>query len=195
MDMLHYKDDMEVLFVDNGSEDGTEEFIKPYLPMYNNNPMDVNGSWNMWVKWARGEYVWIINNDIRLTEHIDKKLIDQLEKVRPHWVYIMCPYSTVWPNEFELPFRIPEWNIMWWCFMMKAEDTAKCFPIPSELRLWYWDNWIYEKLDRKVGLGGWKIHHYESKSINAPETQEEINKIIRRDRLQWDILSEQFAWK
>lgn len=42
-------------------------------------PEGVNEKWNRGVEQAKGEYVWIINNDILLTELLDSTLLAILE--------------------------------------------------------------------------------------------------------------------
>ena len=71
--------------------------------------------------------------------------------------------------------------------MMKREDWK---PIDDRLDLWYGDNWIYETQGHSVGYAG-ICHHFESKTINAPETKELVRKRINRDKLAWQVVKDE----
>lgn len=150
-------------------------------------PEGTNFKWNLWVKQAIGEYIWIINDDIVLTEWLDSELIKGLETHK-----IACPYTTSGNNKWQSPMFDREDMIAGWCFMIKRKDWV---PIPKQLDIYFWDNWVYEKMNHSV-FWGWKVHHYESKSINDPKHKEQILKRIENDKKNWKkICKTEWFWK
>lgn len=144
----------------------------------------VNEKWCKWVEQAKWEYIWILNNDLVLTEWLDLKLIKLLFTNK-----VACPMSTRWRDKFCLPLitTTSEHNIAGWCFMMKKKDWI---PIDSRLDIWYWDNWIYETQWRSVWFD-WLCHHFESSTINSPEIKEQIKSRIDNDKLMWNVVCDE----
>ena len=65
--------DMEVLLVDNGSTDGTPEYVKEIFPWVRlvilSKNCGVTGGLNACVRFAQGEYVALLNNDVEVDEN------------------------------------------------------------------------------------------------------------------------------
>jgi len=60
----------EMIFVDNGSSDGTAEFLrtqKDFKSIFNAENRGVAAGWNQGLKQAEGEYLLILNNDVLVT--------------------------------------------------------------------------------------------------------------------------------
>lgn len=80
----------ELILVDNGSTDGTVQFLKSlkldnqnlksYKLITNNENRGVAKGWNQGLKEAQGEYLCILNNDILLTPQWLSKLIMHLDE-------------------------------------------------------------------------------------------------------------------
>lgn len=192
------KSEYEIIIVNDHSTDDTEEWLNSYASncnwvkkqiFHNVDSNGVNASWNLWVSQAKWEYIWIINNDLILTEWVDLELISLLETYK-----IACPISTRGKEKFSLPVIKTLWpNIAGWCFMMKKENWI---PIDSRLDIWFGDNWAYETNDRSVWFK-WLIHHFESKTLKNPETIANIQKRINRDKLAWEVIKDEHPewWK
>ncbi len=77
------KDRYEVVIVDNGSTDGSIEFLKERYPkmliVQNNKNMGYVGI-NSGLKHCRGEYIYFLNNDLTLDKNCLKYLIQEIEK-------------------------------------------------------------------------------------------------------------------
>lgn len=140
----------------------------------------VNPAWNKLVKQAKGDIVLIINDDIEIWAWV----FETLAKLKKWQVY--CPYFTR-ADDRQTIHKHNGINIVWFCFWMFKEDWQD---IPSELRLYYWDNFIFNYInkDKYNVLWGWLIHHHESKSINSPENRTNIREIIRQDKINWKLL-------
>lgn len=191
--------DYEVIIIDNASEDETKDFFTDidnlrnisniknleYYRMDEN--IYVNPAWNLWVEKAKWEYVMIANNDIILTEWFDLPLIDNLKDN----ILVTSPIYTEWPSERN--HRRHKWNkfnplnICWHLFCLKKENWVE---IPSQLKIRYWDNWIYENMVAKkwieISCPDSKIHHYWS--LTVKEVNPIIRHILERDKREREIL-------
>ncbi len=75
--------DVEVIVVDNGSEDGTVEYIKKKYPTIRLFEMDSNKgvavARNVALKAAQGDYLFIIDNDLRLNEEAVEGMLSYMD--------------------------------------------------------------------------------------------------------------------
>jgi len=157
-------------------------------------PTGVTDSWNIGLNEAQGEYVAVINNDIIVGEDWDKKLIDELEKDKE--VMLVSPYHTrnvfgaLKPtthlnlnNEMVggfVPSDYPNGKdrhsnnmcgFLGCCFMLRKEDWKNIGPIDNEIKIWYNDNWLINKvtktLKKKIKeVKDSYVHHFYSKTCN-----------------------------
>lgn len=135
----------------------------------------VNEAWNEWVEKAQWDYVLIINDDIVIEEWTIETMMAMLKHHK-----VACPYFSTKEDE-ETIYTNNGDNIVGFCFMIKREDLDKCFPIPEDLKIWYGDNWIYNRLDKDIWWWG-KIHHRESKTLLSDEHRARVDKLIERDK-------------
>lgn len=137
----------------------------------------VNEAWNEWVEMSSWEYIMVINDDIIIHKWTIEKMIATLE-----YHTVSCPYYTLWADNQHYKTQSTK-NICWFCYMFKKDDANRLFPIPSDLKLWYGDNRIYNRA-MEMNWVGWlgKIHHRESKTILSPDKREYFNGICDWDR-------------
>ncbi len=172
----------EIIIIDDCSTDWTHEWLinwkvqKWYKKKYHRNEVNMwTNYWrNKWVELAEAEYLRIINNDILLTHWLDKELHDVLLK----WHSVACPLSTIGLHKRKLPLFKKKDNICWWCFMMRKDKRR---PIPPQLVLWYWDDYIY-RYNPNVGYAG-RIHHFESISIRHASTERQKQDEVERNKI------------
>lgn len=155
-----------------------EEIIKEYFKEYSIEIIPwklVNEAWNEWVeKSSDSDIVMIINDDIVIEEDV-WRVISKLEE----WE-VWCPYFSR-KNDFNHVYDYNWDNIAWFCFALHTNDWK---PIPDDLKIWYWDNYIYEYMWHKI-YWGWNIHHWESKTLLSKEHRERINELIEQDKINW----------
>lgn len=135
----------------------------------------VNEAWNEWVERAKWEYVMIINDDIIIYPWTFEKFKIFADK----W-QIWCPYFTR-ANDFDKVYTSNNDNIVGFCFWFKKEFSK--FPIPENLKIWYWDNYLYHKHNKNIGWWG-KIHHWESRTVLWEEHRTRINELIEQDKIE-----------
>lgn len=78
------KKEYEMIVVDNGSKDGSVEFLKEYFPwvriIKSNKNLGFGGGNNLGIKQALGEYLLLVNNDTLLEKDSVKNLVDCFER-------------------------------------------------------------------------------------------------------------------
>jgi hypothetical protein len=106
--------------------------------------------------------VLIINNDLVFAPNCIQELSKALDDPD---IDIACPWTTEWPRKFELPIVMRKQNICGRCFMVRK--WLSCFPIPSQLDLWYGDDWIRQMTDKSriKEVETALVHHYVSSTI------------------------------
>lgn len=75
----------EIIFVDNGSTDGSAEFVKKYYPktvlIENGVNFAIAKGNNIGVKKAKGDYILLLNNDTKFDKNYLKELIEGFEEL------------------------------------------------------------------------------------------------------------------
>lgn len=184
----------EIIIIDDCSTDWTHEWLverKVKKSWYakklytNEKNMGTNYWRNKWVDLAEWTYIWIINNDILLTNGLDKELWQLCDKYR-----VACPLSTIGIHKRKLPLFKKKDNICWWCFMMRKEYWR---PIPPQLVLRYGDDYIY-RYNPNVWYAG-RIHHFESITIKSSNCSEQQAKDWKeREKINNLPLIKTFKW-
>lgn len=134
----------------------------------------VNEAWNYWVEQAKWDIILIINDDIIIQENV----FSELSKIKPWQVY--CPYFSRKDN-FNKIYSDNGNNIVWFCYWMYKSDWK---PIPDDLKIWYWDNYIYEYMNKNIHFG-WYIHHFESRTLLDADKKKWVSELIEQDKLNW----------
>jgi hypothetical protein len=139
----------------------------------------VNEARNEWVAKAKWDYVLVINDDIVIEKWTIEKLIHLSDIHR-----VACPYFTRADNN-QKTYSSTGKKVIWFCFMIRKDKLPWLFPIPEDLKLWYWDDWLFWKAECDMWLW-WKIHHRESKTLLSKEHKEKCDKIIEWDKYAWE---------
>ena len=147
----------------------------------------INWLWNKIPELATNEKIFIINDDIEVSPEFD----EVIERIGEN--EILNPYFKT-PNEEGT--RRKDDNISWHAWATTKSVLKKVFPIDNRIKLWYWDDRIYQKcLDQWIEIK-WtneiNVFHYESQTLNNPLVKEKANQQIKKDMEQRkEILKEQ----
>lgn len=146
-----------------------------------------NGSWNIGVRAATGDYICVINSDIEF----DQKDWDQMliEKQKEGYE-LVSPFerNRVYPEPYQqvpLPSPVHHLNLRGCCFMMSKELAKRIFPLRNDrCKHWCGDNIISNAaktwtFDKRVC-----VHHYLSKS-SAKVNPVEFTKMTQEDILNY----------
>lgn len=192
------KEDFEIIIVDDWSEDGTRDwldkqdhdfnnpFCKGFTYLNNWGNKWVTYSWNRWVRESRGDYIFVINNDIKILSEDTISILRNLSDYHT----IACP---CYKRKHLEDVNNNNWlNIAWFAFMFRVDKSL--FPIDERLKIWYNDNRLWNKAKGNIWWW-WMIRHYESKTINKCASKwkikliyDKIQKIIKKDSQTWETI-------
>lgn len=131
--------------------------------------------------------IFIVNDDIEIfSDRYDEK-IEQLlignEFVNPVFV--------AWRRcfDFNKIRKINPDNISWHARATRKDVRKKIWPIDNRLKLWFSDDWIFQKIKEQNIKSVWtdeiKIKHYWSMTLNDPEWKQRVDRIIKQDQYSW----------
>ncbi len=184
----------ELIVIDDASDKETADFIMSLdvdksfeqckrLTIVKNFKQEwVNHNWNTGVELAKGDFIAILNSDIVVSENWDRYLASGLLR---HTVTCPWEHTKNHPELYTLDPKIEKHfphMIKGACFMFKAEDKDKLFPIPEELKHWCGDNWIADQAEKLNGVKFIElatIYHYmtqSGKSVDRKRYVERVNK-------------------
>ena len=186
---------LELVLVDDGSTDGTREWMKSgelralvrdaqLVTHFNDGNHGVNYAWNRGLELASRNYVAVCNNDIVFTPSWDEPLLAALASDES--LGIVSPYYTfgaVTPADWPLGSqRQKNWQkscpILGCCFAFRRSLIAKVGPIPEAMRHFYGDHWMAWAA-RRAGLRcdyarESYIHHYSGQSVANTEWEQQV---------------------
>ncbi len=180
----------ELVIVDDVSPDNTREYLNTLngdniKKLYHEVNEGISKTWNDLIDLATGDIVCICNSDILFAPHWDTPLIGSLERFE-----VTSPYHT----QGELPEDFPVGKdrtgnmlpVLGCCFMFKKDLIDKIGHFPTELRLWYGDNWLGKKAHCGQIYNSY-VHHFISKSANKGLVPE-FDIQIARDKAAYESL-------
>lgn len=170
------------IFVDNGSSDGTGDYLAhvPKLARLIRNPVNVgvNPAWNTLFSAAleyNPEVIVLANNDILCGPGWLDPIVRELAKDDKRYFLPNGQFTN--PSTFDVDVRntLPTLQgtvlgYAGWCLSFHPSAVPLFHPIPEEMKLWYGDNWIHDRLQKDHGykcevLLDSCCLHFESKSI------------------------------
>jgi N-acetylglucosaminyl-diphospho-decaprenol L-rhamnosyltransferase len=91
----------EVVVVDNGSTDGTDEYLRSIGAQVITNPRNLGcaPAWNQGVRASKGQVLGILNNDLVMTPNWSSKLLSFMERSRHS---IVSPSAREGPLDYDL---------------------------------------------------------------------------------------------
>ncbi len=184
--LYYYPGNAEIIFINNGSTDWTYEYLHHIQEAYEDiiiidNPINVwvTIAWNQWIDIATGEFLLVLNNDIFLPYHIDKKMVEMYS-----WK-IICPYTKNW-FDWDPFYQLS--NINWTCWMIKKSDYV--IRMDERLKIWFSDDFLYHTYGCDWIMTDY-VNHIGSVTLNSTPW---IQEMINNDREQWKIILKDKWW-
>ncbi|MBI3593563.1 MAG: glycosyltransferase family 2 protein [Nitrospirae bacterium] len=111
----------EIILIDNGSSDGTTEYLKGVKGhvIFNSENRGVYVAWNQGISAARSEYICIMNNDILVT---------------PRWASALIRYSQIEPRRIVGP-AMREGSLDYPLIPFAEKLTSACYQASRKLEL------------------------------------------------------------
>ncbi|MBI4743224.1 MAG: glycosyltransferase [Actinobacteria bacterium] len=199
----HTPDDLyEFVFIDNGSTDGTKEYLatlEKTTVITNQINRGVAPAWNQGIRASAGDYIAILNNDIIVPPKWLENLISVLEK-NPEIYYASPLYERLEmapdyeKRAAELAEKEPEIgpdHFIGFCFVMKRQTIREIGLFDEQFEMgWYEDTDYQARLKKAghppVGISNVLIHHFESKTLwTIPDMYAHTVRNAERYRRKW----------
>jgi glycosyltransferase involved in cell wall biosynthesis len=197
-----YQQNYEMVIIDDVSDEKTKRTIMDFArkdnrikPVFLKEKHYTNRVWNLAGKYSKNEVIVISNNDVEVTKNWDIHLMNAATDN-----VVASPYQT--DNQLRIPYgkhqRTGNLDIRGTLFALNRETYNKIFPIPSDLLMWFGDNYIAKKA-KEIGECVWVekagVHHAGSRSsIELNKQQDILNWIIRGDAYAYALLTGEDVW-
>lgn len=193
---------VDVLLIDNGAEQSVKDIIKEFLiepnvtAIHNEQNLYVNAAWSQIIQYflehEEYDYLLIMNSDLGLNKNWVNVLDEYFSRV-PYAIPVpvvsdnpdnLTAEVNIVPVETELTEGIAGVLIV-----LHRKHAQKVYPIPDGIKIWYGDNWIFDKL-RNTGyktfqLDNFLTYNYHNGSQNVSKV-EGAAEIIEQDKLEWE---------
>jgi hypothetical protein len=104
--------EIEVICVDNGSQDGSPEFIQQNYPhikiIVNEKNLGFCRGNNLGILAAKGEYVFLLNNDTKLEASCVENMVREIEQKPPHCIGVIPKVLF-----YDEPLLINSYGVIW----------------------------------------------------------------------------------
>jgi len=191
-------DDYEIIILSDWSKDKTDSWLKKnwkklWIRWYTKANEWVTEAWNDLVMLAKWDYICVINNDIEFERRCLDRLIQPLKDSEE--VFMTWPMTILWKNFIEWNAFHKKDLICGWCWMFRKKDLNKIFPIDSEIKIRYNDDWIYRKITEWLKkhyrpVREALVKHYGSQTIMNMN----INKQVKQDQKEFKKIALKNWW-
>ena len=146
----------------------------------------VSKAWNVGAELATHPYLCILNDDIVLPDNVfEFALSEMTEQTGIIGIHSQCLTNTT--NVLSIT-PVAARPMGFGCCMFINRDKYK--PIPDSIQIWYNDDYLLSRvLGQHYSMQELKVSGSISKSVNNPEMQDEIKKIIEQDRKAYTLLT------
>jgi hypothetical protein len=183
---LNHIKNSDVLVIDNNAEKEVKKVIREHNKIVNTTNMYVNYAWNQGMEYflqnEEYDFIAIINSDLRLVDNWESFCLHFFDDC------FMFPYITKskqMPEKIDLnnKHRKIKGGFPGIFIFMSREMVKMVYPIPNQLKLWYGDNWIFNKCgyEQRVYYN-LKAEHGESRSAS---TLPNLVELVEKDRQEW----------
>lgn len=197
----------EIILIDNGSTEKIGKLVKKYSKygklkikfIRHEKNTGVNAAWNEGIKLAKTPLISILNNDIILNKYFFKKIIEASQVSEKYGIFCVTNAKKIGQVKESRDVKVKIANMgkrEGWAFTIRKEITDRLPPIPSDLRIYCGDDFLYYGTRTVLGfqavritnnyifhLGGRTIRSY--KQLRGVRKQEKIiwNKNYRGELL------------
>jgi GT2 family glycosyltransferase len=207
IDSVVHQNNVDVLLIDNGAERSVKDLINSYMNFPNpltciSNRVNlyVNPAWQQGIDYflscSEYDYLIIMNSDLIMRSDWSENLMARWEAY-PNTIYIP---QIIQDKEFKHGVNSHDIEVSEGTpgvFITLNRNQAEIInPLPTELKVWFGDNWIYEILR---GLGYKTIipnnvvsYHYWSQNVQKVAG---ISEIIEEDKRQWELIKHRVSDK
>lgn len=193
--------DTFVLLIDNGAEQAVKDVLGEYEDRDNvhviHNPVNVyvNPAWNQILEFFLGgiaDYLLIMNSDLILHKKW-KKVLDLTYQEFPDMIPVpvissdkgilntpIATYSS-YTHIMEGPAGV--------LIILNKKHAQLVYPIPASIRVWFGDNWIFDRLRnhhyKTLILDNLLTYHSGSQNVSKVPG---IAEIIEEDKRAWEFI-------
>ena len=202
-----YPHNIEYIIIDNGSTDGTAEYLKSLnLKHVITNPVNlgVSKAWNQGLERAisiNADQVAILNNDIVVGPKWLDPIMREFSKNENCYYLANGAYNNPHTLDADVLRDLPQLagkrtpGRAGWALFFSMEAVKKFYPIPEEFFLWFGDDYIHNTLTSAgysndpiysgITLLDCCILHYGSRSVAMFSKSPEV---IEQDKARWKEL-------
>lgn len=194
------RENVDVLLIDNGAEKSVKDALMHYFDekdhvhlIHNEKNIYVNPAWNQaindFLSCPEYDYLVIMNSDLIMQSDWNEVVTNRWN-LEPDEILIPTlsdnlPYKV---NTGKGPSQIVHEGTPGVFITLNRKQAEMIYPIPSELKVWFGDNWIYDIL-RLVGYKtvipvNLMANHFHNGSQNVQRV-EGISEIIEGDKVNW----------
>ena len=182
--------DFEIIFVDNASTDDSVKFVEENFPevILVKSKVNLWFAWwnNLWLKYARGEYVYLLNTDTESSEDSLSELVSFLEKNQE--VAIAQPKLILLKDKERYDAVVSYWTYftMLFYYGVYGRTSDECLDFPMDTytvkgaaclirkkvieKIWLFDNdyWCYfEETDfcHRCWIAGYKVMYSNTSPV------------------------------
>jgi GT2 family glycosyltransferase len=194
---------LEVILVDNNSTENIASLVPKYkdlniVYLRQRKNWGVNNAWNIGIQVAKGDLISILNNDIIISKFFFK----YIQKVMDDNPNVGICYPATIGKKYHILQADKEPEIVLelsgyregWAFTIRTNIARDCYPIPSELRMFYGDDYLFEYTrKRKFGVVRMltnTIYHYKSVTVSVSLGDSSWG-ILQQERKVWNKIRDQ----
>lgn len=176
----------DLLVIDNNAEPLIKARIEPYNKIINAENIYVNPAWNQAMKFfLDGDYdlLCLISSDVILMN--DWESFVRQFYIPDSFMFPKLIHTGIFPaNYFEGSYKILGKNNPGFFLTLTRSMAERSYPIPEDLKIWFGDNWIYNRNPGSPHLeySNFMAIHGNSRSVVRVEN---VTQIIEQDKINW----------
>ena len=189
----------EIILIDNGSTEKIGKLVKKYGKygklrikfIRHKKNTGVNAAWNEGIKLARTPLISILNNDIILNKYFFKKIIEASQLNEKYGIFCATNAKKIKQVEESKDVKVKIANMgkrEGWAFTIRKEITDRLPPIPSDLRIYCGDDFLYYGARTVLGYQAVRIinnyiFHLGGRTIRS---NKQLRGVRKQEKVIWN---------